>query len=406
MRDAIPLGRIAGFPVSVNWSVLVILWLFTWSLASTLPTSAKGYAPSAYWLAGASGALVLLASLLAHELAHAVVASRSGVAVKSVTLWLFGGVTTLGGEAKTPKAAFRIAIAGPATSVALAAMFGGLVAALHTMRAAPIVVGVASWLAAINLVLGLFNLLPGAPLDGGRVLRAYLWRRHGDSVRAGIGAAHAGRVVAFVLIGLGLAEFVAGGLVGGVWLAFIGWFIFAASREEETRISTQQLFAGVRVADAMTAQPHTAPGWISVEEFIQRYVLGDRHSAYPVSGRDGSIVGLVTLTQLRDVAPSRRTTTSVHEIALPLQSVPTAAPQEPLTALLERMAPVGPRSRALVVDGRGVVGIVTPSDVARLIDVYRLAQPAPGPAVLGPASLGPASEKYSNAGGSSIGPDR
>ena len=213
-----------------------------------------------------------------------------------MTLWLFGGVTTLGGEAKTPKAAFRIAIAGPATSLALAAMFGGMVAALHTMRAAPIVVGVASWLAAINLLLGLFNLLPGAPLDGGRVLRAYLWRRHGDSVRAGIGAAHAGRVVAFILIGLGLAEFVAGGLVGGVWLAFIGWFIFAASREEETRISTQQLFAGVRVADAMTAQPHTAPGWISVEDFIQRYVLGDRHSAYPVADRDGSIVGLVTLT--------------------------------------------------------------------------------------------------------------
>ena len=393
MRDAIPLGRIAGFPVSVNWSVLVILWLFTWSLASTLPTTVKGYEPLAYWLAGACGALVLLASLLAHELAHAVVARRSGVAVKSVTLWLFGGVTTLGGEAKTPKAALRIAIAGPATSLALAATFGGLVAALHTVRAAPIVIGVASWLAFINLVLGLFNLLPGAPLDGGRVLRAYLWRRHGDSVRAGIGAAHAGRVVAFVLIALGLAEFVAGGLVGGVWLAFIGWFIFAASREEEARISTQQLFAGMRVADAMTAQPHTAPGWISVEDFIQRFVLGDRHSAYPVSERDGSIVGLVTLTQLRHVAPNLRTTTSVGEIALPLQSVPTAVPQEPLNALLERMAPVGPRSRALVIDGREVVGIVTPSDVARLIDVDRLAEPGPAP-----ATLGQASEKHSNAG--------
>ena len=378
MRDAIPLGRIAGFPVKVHWSVLVILWLFTWSLASTLPGVVKGYSPGVYWLAGACGALVLLTSLLAHELAHAVVAHRMGVSVGSVTLWLFGGVTTLQTEAKTPKAAFRIAIAGPATSIALAAMFGGLVAALHSVAAAPIVVGVASWLAVINLVLGVFNLLPGAPLDGGRVLRAYLWRRHGDSVRAGIGAAHAGRVVALTLIVLGLAEFVAGGLIGGVWLAFIGWFILAASREEETRISTQQLFAGVRVADAMTARPHTAPGWITVEDFIQRYVLGDRHSSYPVADRDGSIVGLVTLTQLRNVAPSRRTTTSVGEIALPLQGVPTAAPPEPLSALLERMAPVGPRSRALVIDAGGVVGIVTPSDVARLIDVYQLAQPAPG----------------------------
>jgi len=378
VRDAIPLGRIAGFPVKVHWSVLVILWLFTWSLASGwLPSDVKGYSHLVYWLAGACGAVVLLASLLAHELAHAVAARRAGVAVGDVTLWLFGGVTTLQSEAKTPKAAFRIAIAGPATSLALAALFGGLVAALRAMHAAPIAVGVANWLAVINLVLGVFNLLPGAPLDGGRVLRAVLWRRYGDSVRAGIGAARAGRVLAFILIALGLAEFVAGALVGGVWLAFIGWFIFAASREEETRITTQQLFAGVRVSDAMTARPHTAPGWITVEDFIQRYVLGDRHSAYPVAAQDGSIVGLVTLTQLRDVAPGRRTTTSVGDIALPLHAVPTAAPQEPLTALLERMASAGPRSRALVVDGGEVVGIITPSDLTRLMDVYRLAQPGP-----------------------------
>lgn len=375
MRDAIPIGRIAGFPVKVPWSVLVILWLFTWSLASMLPGSVKGYSPVAYWVAGAGGALVLLASLVAHELAHAVVARRAGVPVGSVTLWLFGGVTTLGGEAKTPSAAFRIAIAGPATSLALAAIFGGLVAVLPTVGAAPIAVGVASWLAGINLLLGLFNLLPGAPLDGGRVLRAFLWRRHGDSVRASIGAAHAGRVVAFILIGLGLAEFLLGGLVGGVWLAFIGWFIFAASREEETRISTQQMFSGVRVADAMTARPHTAPGWITVDDFVQRYVLGDRHSAYPVVDQSGEISGLITLRQLRDVAPERRATTTVGEIAQPLQEVPSGAPHEPLTTLLERMAPAGPRSRALVFDGGQVVGIVTPTDVARLIEVYRLARP-------------------------------
>lgn len=390
MRDAIPLGRIAGFPVKVHWSVLVILWLFTWSLASSLPSVVKGYSHGAYWLAGACGAAVLLVSLLAHELAHAVVARRSGVAVGDVTLWLFGGVTTLGGEAKTPTAAFRIAIAGPAASLVLAAAFGGLVVGLQTVRASPIVVGVASWLAVINLLLGLFNLLPGAPLDGGRVLRAVLWRRHGDSVRAGIGAAHAGRVLAFILIALGLAEFVAGGLVGGVWLAFIGWFIFAASRDEEHRITTQQVFAGVRVAEAMTPRPHTAPAWLTVDDFIQRYVLGDRHSAYPVVDPAGSVVGLITLTQLRDVGPARRTATRVGDIALPLGVVPTAAPQEPLTALLERMSAAGPRSRALVFDGGRVVGIVTPTDLARLIDVYRLAHPGP--------DYRPEEARYSGAG--------
>ncbi|OOK83001.1 peptidase M50 family protein [Mycobacterium kansasii] len=147
MHDEIPLGRIAGFSVKVHWSVLVILWLFTWSLATTLPGAVKGYAPVAYWLAGAGGAAVLLASLLAHELAHAIVARRCGVPVENVTLWLFGGVTTLGGEAKTPKAAFRIAFAGPATSLALSATFGTLAVALAVIRTPPIVVSVAWWLA-------------------------------------------------------------------------------------------------------------------------------------------------------------------------------------------------------------------------------------------------------------------
>jgi len=378
VRDAIPLGRIAGFGVKVHWSVIVILWLFTWSLATTLPGAVKGYSHLTYWLAGTCGAVVLLASLLAHELAHAVVARRMGVSVGDVTLWLFGGVTTLQGEAKTPKAAFRIAFAGPATSLVLSAAFAGLAIALDAVHAAAIAVSVAWWLAAINLLLGLFNLLPGAPLDGGRVVRAYLWHRYGDSVRASVGAAHAGRVVAIILITLGLAEFLAGGLVGGVWLAFIGWFIFTAAREEEMQVTTRQALAGLRVADAMTANPHAAPGWLTVEDFIQRYVLGDRHSAYPVADRDGSTMGLVTLQQLRQLAPNRRTTTSVREIAVPLHSVPTAAPLEPLSALIERLAAAGHGSRALVIDGGRVVGIVTPSDLARLIDVYRLAQPGPG----------------------------
>ncbi len=282
-------------------------------------------------------------------------------------------MTTLSGEAKTPKDDFRIAFAGPATSLLLSATFGMLAVGAAGIRVASVVVAVLWWLAVVNLLLGLFNLLPGAPLDGGRLVRALLWRRHGDLARAGIGAARAGRMLAFVLITLGLAEFLVGGMIGGVWLAFIGWFIFSAARDEENRISTRQLFAGVRVGDAMTAQPHTAPAWISVEDFIEHYVLGDRHSAYPVINRDGAIVGLVTLAQLREVAPDRRAGTMVGDIALALAEVPTAAPGEPLTDLLARMAPVGRRSRALVLDNGAVVGILTPSDIVRLHDVYRLA---------------------------------
>ncbi len=374
MGGGISIGRIAGFPVTVNWSVLVILWLFTWSLASTLPSAVPGYSTAVYWLAGAGGALVLLASLLAHELTHAILARRAGVKVFDVTLWLFGGVTRLGGEAKTPKEAFRIAVSGPLTSLALAVVFTGAAYGLGALGVAHILVGVAWWLAGINLLLGLFNLLPGAPLDGGRVLKAYLWRRYGDSVRAGVGAARAGRILAFILIALGLVEFLAGAVVGGVWLAFIGWFIFAASREEEAQVMIRQAIAGVRVADVMTAHPHTAPAGITVEDFIQRYLLGDRHSAYPVADRDGSIIGLITLAQLRRVTPSQRAETLVREVAIPMPRVATAAPHEPLSALLERLGSDA-GNRALVVDAGQLAGIVTASDLARLVDVYRLAFP-------------------------------
>lgn len=373
----LPLGRIAGFPVSAHWSVLVILWLFTWSLAATLPNAAPGHQPSAYWLAGACGAAVLLASLLAHELTHALVARRVGIKVVDIKLWLFGGVARLEGDAPTPRSAFWIAASGPAVSLGLAAAFAGVAHGLSTAGIADIVVAVAWWLAAINLVLGLFNLLPGAPLDGGRILRAYLWRRHGDAVRAAVGAARAGKVVAYALIGLGLLEFLLGSIVGGAWLAFVGWFLLTASRGEEAAIQTRQSLAGLSVADVMTARPHTAPDGISVEEFIQRYLLGDRHSSYPVKSADGRIVGLITLDRLRSVPPEQRTTTLIGDVAVPLERVPTAEAREPLTALLDRLASMA-ATRALVVDAGQVVGIVTASDIARVIDVRSLASPTAG----------------------------
>lgn len=372
MSGGIPVGWVSGFPIRVNWSVLVILWLFTWSLAVTLPETAGGYSTVVYWVAGACGALVLLASLLAHELAHAVVARRVGVNVLGVTLWLFGGVTRLGGEAKTPRTALWIAISGPAVSLALSGVFG-CAAALSTTVTEPLVTGVLWWLAVVNLVLGLFNLLPGSPLDGGQVLRSLLWRRHGDPVRAAVGAARAGRVLAFALIALGLLEFVTATTLAGVWLAFIGWFIYTAARADEDQAMTREALAGVRVADAMTADPRTAPGGITVADFIERYLLGDRHSAYPVAGPDGSIIGLVTLEQLRGVAPGRRSDTPISEVAARLDQVTTAGSREPITELLKRLAVDGQR-RALVVDGGRLVGIVTAHDLARLVDVYRMAR--------------------------------
>lgn len=375
MDGGISLGRVAGFPVSAHWSVLVILLLFSWSLATTLPATAPGHATSTYWSAGLGGAAILIGCLLAHELTHALVARRAGVEVKEVRLWLFGGIARLGSEADDPRADFRIAASGPAVSLGLAALFAIAAAVLQRLGEADLLAATAWWLAAINVILGVFNLIPGAPLDGGRILRAYLWRRHGDRVRATVGAARAGRVVAYLLIGLGLLDFLAGSLVGGIWMVFIGWFLYVAAREEEIHALTGQALAGVSVGQVMTPRPHTTPGWISVEDFITRYLLGDRHSAYPVEAPDGSITGLVSLTELRRVAPRDRNSTLVRDVAVPLEQVPTAGPDEPITSLLERLAGTAAR-RALVIDSGGVVGIITSNDITRLIDVRRLIQPA------------------------------
>jgi CBS domain-containing protein len=231
---------------------------------------------------------------------------------------------------------------------------------------------VAWWLSGVNLLLALFNLLPGAPLDGGRVLQAILWRRYGDKTRASLGAARAGRVLAIGLIALGLVEFLTRSLLSGVWLAFIGWFLLTVAREEEARVLNQQSLAGVRVADVMSTHPRTAPGWISVADFIENYLLGDRHSAYPVEARDGSVSGLITLSQLRLVPPNERASTLVRDAAIPLGQVTTAAPDEPVTPLLQRMQSAA-GGRVLVVEGDQVVGIVAPADVTKVIEARGLA---------------------------------
>lgn len=372
LASAIQIGRVAGFPLALDWSVLIIVWLLAWGLATgSLPDSAPGHASVTYWVAGFAGALLLVGSLLAHELAHALAARRSGIEVKSLTLWLFGGVASLGGEATTPAAELRIAAVGPATSVAIGAAFAVAAGLLDVLGGDSLLVGVAGWLAGINVLLAIFNLIPGAPLDGGRVLRALLWRHHGDRVRAAVSAARAGRVVAFGLIWLGLLQFVAGTSVGGLWLVFIGWFLLNAARAEEADVVARHALAGVRVSDVMSHDPQVAPGWLTIDGFIHEYLLGNRHSSYPVEDGDGDIQGLVTLTQLRAVPPGARGVARVADVAVPLASVPTAAPDEDLVGVLGRLSPQT-GGRALVFQQGELVGIITPADVARAVEIGTL----------------------------------
>jgi Zn-dependent protease len=372
VRESIRIGRLAGFPVSLHWSVAVIAWLLGWSLAvGVLPTAAPGQPVVVYWVVGFATAVVFLASLLAHELAHAVTAQHVGIGVDRVELWIFGGVAHIRGEARTAADDFRIAAVGPATSLGLAVVFVVIAGVLAVAGAGDLAVAAVSWLAAINVVLGVFNLIPGAPLDGGRLLRAYLWWRSGDRDRAAVRAARAGQGVGYALIALGVLEFAVGLGVGGLWMVFIGWFVLNAARAEEVSVRTRSVVAGVRVCDVMTRQPRTVPSWVTVTSFVDTYILGSRHSAYPVEAPDGRTIGLVTLAQVRTVPAGSYTTARVGDIAIPMARVAAAAPGEPLEALFERLTPAG-GNRVLVFDGERLVGIVTATDITRAVEVRAL----------------------------------
>ena len=251
MRDSIRLGRIAGIKVGLSWTVLLVAGLITLTLAnSILPIAAPGFSDAAYWVVGILTAGGFLASILLHELGHSVVAEREGVRVDGITLWLLGGVARLRGEPQTPGAELRIAAAGPAVSVALAVGLFAAGWALSAFGLSSLLVAGVIWLGLINGVLALFNLLPFAPLDGGRITKALLWRRHGDRDRATITTAVAGRVGGYALIGLGLLQFLyIGG--GGLWMAFIGWFVLGTARAEEAMARQRQRLKvfGPRIID-------------------------------------------------------------------------------------------------------------------------------------------------------------
>jgi Zn-dependent protease/CBS domain-containing protein len=369
MTESFSLGRLAGVRVGVNWSVLVIFTLIVLGLAAgRFPALHPGEESVAYLIAGLVAGIVFFASLLAHELAHAMVARRNGVEVDSITLWLFGGVAKLNGEPPDPGADLRIAGVGPLVSVALAVAFAVVAMGLDAAGLPGLVVGVVVWLAVINAVLALFNLVPAAPLDGGRILRSLLWWRWGDRARAAIGAARSGRVFGWLLIAFGVSIALFGGGFGGIWIALIGWFITAAARAEEEHARMGDALGGVRVAEVMTRAPVVVPAEASVQAFVDDWVFRHRHSTFPVVDVLGEPVGLITLQQVKSVPPGRRAVTRLGDLASPMAEVVIAAPTDAVPDLLPRMA-ASPVGRALVMDGGRLVGILSPTDVMRRLEV-------------------------------------
>lgn len=369
MNENLSLGRIAGIHVGLNWSLLVIAFLIASSLATNfLPSAAPGQTSSAYWTAGVISAFVYLVCLLAHELAHSIVAMRRGVRVDGITLWLFGGVSRFSSETTSPGAQAWITFVGPLTSLLLGVAFLLASAAIGGGANNPgLLAATLFWLGFINLLLGVFNLLPAFPLDGGRILQSLIWARTGDRLRATRIAARIGMAFALLFIAYGLITFfVSGNFLGAVWSVFLGWFLLSAARAEEVGGLIRQALSGIRVADVMTPDPVHAPDNITVEDALHGYILASRHSTFPTQDAAGQLSGLLTLTALKNVAPNARATTLIKEIICPLDRVSKVSPADPATNLLDQSESCS-EGRTLVVDNGRLMGIVSPSDINRML---------------------------------------
>ena len=357
----------AGIEVGLHWSLAIVFVLIVWTLAGqVLPEVVPGQPQSAYWLVSVVAVFLFYASLLSHEMGHALVARRLGVKVDGITLWIFGGVARLRGDASTPGTEAKIAIAGPLVSLALAILFGAATLALDATAGPALVEGGCVWLAASNAMLLIFNLIPAFPLDGGRLLRAWLWRRSGDRYRATASAAWLGRICAFLMIGLGLLELFVQGSFSGLWLVFLGWFLMTAARAEEEQVMMRGALAGLRVRDAMTPDASVAPGWITVDEFMRSYLPGQRATAFPLKTFDGALDGLVTLGQLAQVSPDERLSRRVRDVGIGMDEVAKASPGEPVTSVLDRFSP-SDEGQMLVIDGGQLVGTLSPADITRAL---------------------------------------
>ncbi len=365
MESSVTLLRVRGIPVGVHWSWLFIFALVVWSLATALfPATYPGLDGSSYLAMGLVSAGLFFASVIVHEIGHAFRALKEGVPIDGITLWLFGGVARLRGNPPSPGAEFRVAIAGPMITLALVCLFGAAALVADLADISESSRAVLDYVTRINAIVLAFNLVPALPLDGGRVLRAWLWRRQGSFVAATRSAGRTGQVFGAILIAIGLLGLISGPGVGGVWLAFIGWFLLQAAQSETMAAQMRQALRGVRVRDAMNPVPVVVSPELPVSELLD---VADRwrHSSFPVV-KDGRLEGVMSLRALNGIVGSegeRR----VGDVMVDADEVTVVNPDQ---ELFESLSQLGPQTdRAMVVEDGRFVGIVSRADVIRALQL-------------------------------------
>lgn len=366
-RHTIPLGRIFGISIDLDYSWFLIFGLLTWILAvSYFPAELKNWNPAGYWLMGAVTAILLFVSVLFHELGHSVVAKHFGIPVPRITLFIFGGVSQISTEPADANKEFWMAAAGPAVSFVLAAIFWEL---RLILAGAPALFILSKYMALLNLVLGVFNLIPGLPLDGGRVFRAIIWGISRNFRRATSVATLTGRFFGFALIFIGVWLVLAGDLFDGLWTAFIGWFIESAAGSQFRQQVVKDLLAGHRVSEMMSRDCARVPGELTLQDLVEKHILGSGHRCFVVT-QGNQTIGLITLSEITKVPRSSWASTRIADVMIPsgkLVSTPANAEAWPTVEGMERDG----ISQTPVVDGGKIIGVLSRDDLVHYLGILR-----------------------------------
>jgi Zn-dependent protease/CBS domain-containing protein len=361
---------IGGIDIYVNWSWIIAIAIVTWSVGDFFHATFPAWSTGTAYVLGFVSGLLLFATVLIHELAHSFTARANGLPVNTITLFIFGGVSNLTREPQTPRIEFLVAIAGPLTSLVLSGVFYVLYLALRgTSTELGAVLG---YLASVNLILAIFNLIPGFPLDGGRVLRSIVWGVTGNLRRATHIASNIGDGFGYLFIIAGLLEaFVGGDVVAGIWLAFIGWFLHNAATASYQQALMDRVLLGVEVRTVMDAAPVGVGPSVPVSEAVEGYMMPRGTRALPVNGPDGSLLGLLTLADVQRVPRGQWDTTPAGSIMIPADGLRTTVPDAGLRDALALMAEHNFNQLPVVANGR-VVGMLNRGHVLQWIHMREM----------------------------------
>ncbi|MFB3881475.1 MAG: site-2 protease family protein [Armatimonadota bacterium] len=363
MTKELRIGRIFGIEIAIDYTWFIIFFIVAAGLSTGwLARYMPGVPLGLRWIVAGLAAILFFASVLLHELSHSIIALRNGMKVSGITLFLFGGVSKLSDEPKSAGVELKMAIAGPLTSVALALVF---LALAFLLKPVPVLSGVFRWLGIVNGFLAAFNLVPGFPLDGGRVLRAGIWQWTANLGEATRIAAGFGQGVGILMIVGGILSYFLGGGFGGLWLAFIGWFLMQAAQSSYQQMMLRQALTGVSVTHVMTPSVDSVPPDLTLDQVVHDYIMARNHPAFPVV-EDGRLLGLLCVTEVRAIPRQQWPVTTARQAAAPLSDHNTISPSADAWEALVRMSQEN-CGRLLVVENGMVRGIISRTDIMRLM---------------------------------------